>query len=186
MRRRSPHHSLSTFRCVGLAVLAALSSCSPPLPINRFAATTPVFDPVAFFTGHEKSWGVLENRSGAPAGIVTTDCVGTAEGADGVHMVQHLVLDGKDTRRDWHMRRTGPHQFQATANDMVGAATGEAQGRVFHWRWILATSPGQSWRNVVMEQWMYLEDNGAMVNRTTISKLGIILAEVTEQFSRAP
>jgi hypothetical protein len=28
--------------------------------------------------------------------------------------------------------------------------------------------------------------DGTMMNRTTISKFGFILAEVTEQFSRAP
>jgi hypothetical protein len=175
--------------CQRIAVagtVALLSACSPPLPIHRFADTTPAFDPITFFTGHEKSWGVLENRGGAPTGIVATDCFGTAEGADGLHMVQHVFVDGKDTLRDWHMRRTGRKTFEATANDMVGTAHGEAQGRVFHWTWVLATKPGSSLRNVLMDQWMYYQNDGSMVNRTTISKLGIIVAEVTEQFERAP
>ena len=170
-----------------LLVAAALSGCAKPMPIGGFAATAPAFDPVTFFTGHTQSWGVLENRSGQPTGIVTTDCVGAAEGADGLHMVQHLALpDGSTQTRDWHMRRTAPHEFEATANDMVGTARGEAQGRVFHWRWVLATKPGESLRNVVMDQWMYGEADGSMVNRTTIRKLGIILVEVTEQFEHRP
>jgi hypothetical protein len=169
-----------------LAALAALPSCSPPLPVARFAATAPAFDPVAFFTGHETSWGVLENRAGGPIAIVTTDCRGTPDGADGVHMVQHLVVDGTPSTRDWHLRRTGSHDFSATAGDMVGTATGQAYGRVFHWRWVLATKPGQGWRDVTMEQWMYGQADGSMVNRTTITKLGVVLAEVTERFSRAP
>jgi hypothetical protein len=165
----------------------ALAACSPSLPIARFADTAPDFDPVSFFTGHTRSWGVLENRSGQPTGIVTTDCMGDPEGSDGLHMVQHLTLpDGGTQMRDWHMRRTAPHMFEATANDMVGAARGEARGRVFHWRWVLATKPGDALRDVVMDQWMYGEANGAMVNRTTIRKLGVILAEVTEQFEHAP
>jgi hypothetical protein len=164
-----------------------LAACSPPLPIARFAETTPGFDPVAFFTGHTHSWGVLEDRSGQPTGIVTTDCQGTVEGPDGLHMVQHLTLpDGTTQMRDWHMRRAAPHLFEATANDMVGTAGGEARGRVFHWRWILATKPGDALRNVVMDQWMYGEADGAMVNRTTIRKLGVVLAEVTEQFEHPP
>ncbi len=167
--------------------MASLAACSHPLPISRFAATTPAFDPVTFFTGHTQSWGVLENRGGQPTGIVTTDCQGTAQGADGLHMVQHLTLpDGTAQSRDWHMRRTAPQQFEATANDMIGTAHGEARGRAFHWRWVLATRPGDSLRNVVMDQWMYAEADGSMVNRTTIRKLGIILAEVTEQFERRP
>ncbi len=175
-----------TVRSGAVVVLLALSCCAPPLPIAGFAQTGPEFDPVTFFTGHATSWGVLENRGGAPTGIVTTDCQGTAEGTDGLHMIQHVVVDGKDTPRDWHMRRTGPHTFEATANDMVGTAHGEAQGRVFHWSWVLATKPGNGLRNVLMDQWMSYEDNGSMVNRTSISKLGFVLAEVTEQFQRRP
>ena len=170
-----------------LLLAVALDACSDPVPITHFAGTIPEFDPVTFFTGHTVSWGVLENRSGQPTGIVTTDCQGTAEGADGLHMVQHLTMpDGATQARDWHMRRIAPHQFEATANDMVGTARGEAQGRVFHWRWVLATAPGNSLRNVVMNQWMYYEPDGSMVNRTTIRKLGIILVEVTEQFQHRP
>lgn len=164
-----------------------LGACSPPLPLARFADTAPAFDPVAFFTGHTQSWGVVENCDGRPSDIVTTDCVGKPDGADGLRMVQHLTVGSEAPQtRTWHMRRLDPHHFEATANDLVGTARGEAEGRVFHWTWVLATKPGQGWRNVVFEQWMYHEDGGAMVNRSVIRKLGITLAEVTEQFRHVP
>jgi hypothetical protein len=169
-----------------LGVLVLLSGCAPALPLDRFAGTRPAFDPVTFFTGHVTSWGVIENRAGAPSDIVTTDCVGTAEGPDGLRMAQHVTTSGGTTERDWHLRRLAPGRFEATASDMVGTATGEARGRVFHWTWVLATTPGQSWRNVTFEQWMYGMDDGAMVNRTVVTKLGVVLAEVTEQFRHAP
>jgi hypothetical protein len=173
--------------CVGLAAILLLAACSDPPPVSKFAGTGPEFDPVKFWTGHVHSWGVLENRSGAPTTIVTTDCVGTAEGPDGLHMVQHLDLgDGTTQSRDWHMRRLGGGAFEATANDIEGTARGEAAGRAFHWSWVLETKPGNGLYDVTMDQWMYLMDDGAMVNRTTIRKLGIILAEVTEHFVRAP
>jgi hypothetical protein len=172
-------------QCLVVAAAALLTGCSPALPVAHFATTDPAFDPVRFWTGHTHSWGVLENRDGAPTAVVTTDCTGEPEGADGLHMVQHLTIEGEpDQMRDWHMRRVGPHAFEATANDMVGTARGTASGRVFHWSWVLATRPGDSLRDVTMDQWMYLEDDGAMVNRTTITKLGITLAQVTEQFAR--
>lgn len=167
-------------------LLLALTGCAPALPIDRFAGTAPAFDPLTFFTGHATSWGVIENRSGAPSDIVTTDCVGEADGPDGLRMVQHVTNAEGTTRREWHMRRLGGGRFEATANDMVGTATGEARGRVFHWTWTLATRPGASWRDVAFEQWMYLMDDGAMVNRTQVTKFGILLAQVTEQFHHVP
>ena len=165
----------------------ALSGCGKPLPVDHFAGTAPQFDPIAFWTGHHRSWGVLENRSGGPTDTVVTDCIGTAAPDGSLHMAQTLTLgDGTITHRDWHLSRTGPGTYTATANDMVGEALGQASGRVFHWRWTLALSPGNALKNVTMDQWMYLMDGGSMMNRTTISKFGITVAEVSEQFQAIP
>jgi len=170
-----------------VALCAALAGCGKPMTVARFAGTAPAFDPLVYWTGHTHSWGVVENRSGAPSEIVQTDCVGEAEGADGLHMRQTLTEgDGTVTHRDWHLRRVSPGHFTATANDMVGTAEGVAAGRVFHWTWVWATRPGNALFNVTMSQWMYAMADGTMMNRTTVSKLGVILAEISEQFRHAP
>jgi hypothetical protein len=170
-----------------LAAMLALSACGKPLPVQHFTGTAPPFDAIAFWTGHHRSWGVLENRSGEPTDTVVTDCLGTLNPDGSLHMVQTLTLgDGSMQHRDWRLRRTGPNAFAATANDMVGEAHGIAAGRVFHWEWTLALSPGNALKNVTMDQWMYLMDGGSMMNRTTIRKFGVILAEVSEQFQTVP
>ncbi len=177
---------MSGVRCPPLLFAAAIvASCSRPLPVASFGG--PALDPVRFFSGSIHSWGVLENRSGEPTEIVTTDGRGDGEGPDGVHFVQHLHV-GQDppTVRDWHMRRTGAGRYEATANDIVGTAQGESSGRAFHWQWTLALRPGNPLANVVMDQWWYLLDDGSMLNRTVIRKLGVVVAEVTEHFVRTP
>jgi hypothetical protein len=167
---------------LALAALT-LSGCGHPLPIGHFDATSPHFDAIAFWTGHHRSWGVLENRDGAPTDTVVTDCVGTPEPDGSLHMAQTLTEgDGTTQHRDWHLERQPDGSFSATANDMVGEAHGIAAGRVFHWSWVLALSPGNSLKNVTMDQWMYLEDGGAMMNHTTIRKFGIVVAQVSEVF----
>ncbi|MBC7801387.1 MAG: DUF3833 family protein [Gemmatimonadaceae bacterium] len=164
-------------------LVLGLIGCSEPIPVAGFAGTTPAIDPVRFFTGHVRSWGVLEDRGGQPTQVVVTDCRGEADG-DTLRMTQTLTI-GSDApvTRTWQMRRAGPGRFEATANDMVGTAVGEASGRVFHWTWTLATSPGNDLKNVTMDQWWYLLDDGTMLNRTTIRKAGIILAQVSEHFA---
>ncbi len=173
-------------RLLALLLATTLLGCGGAMPVEGFNATTPAIDPIRFFTGHVRSWGVLENRSGQPTDIVTTDCVGEGD-SNALHMVQRLSI-GQDapTTRDWRMRRAGPNQYEATANDMVGTATGEASGRAFHWTWTLALSPGNDLKNVSMDQWWYLLDDGSMLNRTTVRKLGVILIEVSEHFAHAP
>ena len=170
---------------LGLAV--GMLGCSSPMSVGSFAGSGPNFDPVTFFRGSIQSWGVLENRSGEPTDIVLTEGIGEAEGPDGVHFPQRVRV-GHDmpVMRDWHMRRLGSGRFEATANDMVGVASGEAAGRAFHWTWTLAVRPGNPVTNVTMDQWWYLQDDGSMLNRTIISKLGVVVAEVTEHFTRRP
>ena len=171
--------------CLALALLSCLGGCSKPRPVSAFAGTQPAFDPVVFWTGHTHSWGVVETPGGAPSETVMTDCVGEPEGPDGLHMRQTLTEgDGTVQHRDWHLRRVSPGRFEATANDMVGKAEGQAAGRVFHWRWVWAVKPGNGLFDVTMSQWMYAMPDGTMFNRTVISKFGLTVAEVSEQFSR--
>ena len=178
---------LPFLRVAALAAVLALPGCSDPLPVQAFQGGGPAMDPVRFFTGHVASWGVLENRSGQPTQIVTTDCQGQEDGADGLRMTQRLVV-GSDAPvvREWRMRRVAPGRYEATANDMGGTATGEASGRAFHWQWTLQLQPGNALKDVTMDQWWYMLDGGSMLNRTTIRKLGVIVAEVTEHFAKVP
>ncbi len=158
-----------------------LAGCSAPVPPSGLAESGPAFDPVAFFTGHVTSWGVEENRAGQPVGIVTTDCVGTVNG-NGIRMVQVLRIAGKAPQtRIWQLSGAAGH-YTATANDMAGTAEGTVYGRAFHWRWVLETAPGNDLKNVTMDQWMYRMDDGAVMIRTHVSKLGILLLQVSEQF----
>lgn len=172
-------------RMPALLLALALLGCDRAMPVYGFGATTPAIDPIGFFTGHVRSWGVLEDRSGQPTDVVTTDCMGEADG-DILRMTQRLTI-GQDapTTRTWQMRRAGPNRYEATANDMVGTAIGEASGRAFHWTWTLALSPGNDLKNVSMDQWWYLLGDGSMLNRTTVRKLGVILIEVSEHFAHA-
>ena len=161
-----------------------LAGCDRTPRAPAVAGPGPAFDPVAFFDGHTHSWGVIESRSGAPTEQIETDSNGERDGADRLRMVQHMSFqDGTTQERDWSLWRSGLNRFEATANDMVGSAKGEANGSIFHWQWVLARPPGHGLANVTMNQWMYrLQDSSVMI-RTTVSKFGIILAEVTEQFT---
>jgi hypothetical protein len=103
-------------------------------------------------------------------------------------MEQHFAFDdGRRQERTWHVRRLDAQRYEATANDVVGTATGTAVGNAFRWEYTLALSPGNDLKNVQMTQWMYGVDDGSrMMNRVTVKKLGVIVAEATEFFSREP
>jgi Protein of unknown function (DUF3833) len=168
-----------------LGAALSLSSCAS-LKVSDFERGRPIFEPTAFFTGRTSSFGVMENRGGAPTRTVTTATNGHWIG-NTLYVEQDVVLgaDSKPQHRSWRIRKIGAHQYEATANDIVGIARGEARGNVFHWSFTLALSPGNLSGNVRMTQWMYLQPDGqTMLNHSTIRKFGVLVAQVTEEFRR--
>ena len=172
------------FRCALALIAFGLTSCSSLQP-SDFQAARPVLNPIQFFTGRTRSSGVMETRRGAPIQRVTTETIGRREG-NLLELEQDLHFgDGPKQSRSWRIREIDPHHFEATANDIIGVARGEAYGNVFHWTFTLALSPGNPLLNVRMSQWMYLQPDGrTLINHTTIRKVGIVVTQVTEQFRR--
>jgi hypothetical protein len=112
---------------IAWAAICLTAGCGRGPPLPHLGETRPALDPVTFFAGHVRPWGLMESRSGAPTGWVVTDCEGQPEGPDRLRMVQHLSFQHDPPQdRVWTLWRTGPHRFEATASDMVGTAKGEA------------------------------------------------------------
>lgn len=168
---------------VGLCLL--ITACGGVEP-QSFAGAEPRFEPSKFFEGRIRSWGVIEDRSGNPAGRFRTVTVGRREGNALVVTQNFRFEDGRTQRRVWRLRRVGDHRYEATANDVPGVAVGQAFGNAFRWEYTLALKPGAIFSDVRLKHWMYLLDGGGqtMLNRVTISKLGVIVAQVTEYFRR--
>ena len=166
-------------------ILIEFTGCSS-LPPADFARVEPRFNPAAFFTGKTHSWGVFENRAGEPARRFATDAVGTRE-RDGTLVLRQkfTYTDGTTQGRVWRIRQLDAHRFEATANDVVGTARGEAYGNAFRWEYTVALKPGNPLFDVRLKQWMYLQPGGqTMMNRATIHKFGAQIAQVTEFFRR--
>lgn len=168
---------------IGCCLLIA-NGCASMRP-EQFAAGTPPFDPMHYFEGQTRSWGVIESRSGEPRSTFRATMLGVRD-AGGLTITQNFLFDsGRKQQRIWHIKRIDEHRFDATGSDVVGIATGYAYGNTFRWEYTLQLTPGNPLTRVRMKHWMYLaEDGDSMINRVIISKLGIVVAETTEYFRR--
>lgn len=154
------------------------------MKVAEFADGRPLLDPAQYFSGRTSSSGVQENRGGAPRQPVTTQTAGRWSG-DTLQLEQELEIGGQKQHRSWRIRKLDAHHFEATANDMVGTARGEAYGNVFHWSFTLELRPGNPLSRVRMTQWMYLQPDGrTLLNHSTIRKFGIVVAQVSEVFQQ--
>jgi hypothetical protein len=168
-----------------LLPVLACAGCAHTLQPQDFSGKTPELLPLQFFAGHTHSWGIVETAGGEPEETFETDAIGAVD-ADGIlHWPQHLTFsDGKDQERDWQFRQTGDHTYEGTANDVAGTAHAEAYGNLFHLTFTLERSPGDALKNVAMEEWMVREQDGSVVNRIIVTKLGLTAAMGTEYFRR--
>jgi hypothetical protein len=174
-------------RLAAWLLLLPAGACSEPLSPQGFTHVEPRLEPDRFFEGRTRSWGVVEDRNGEPRRRFTTEAVGRREGAVLV-LTQDLTFEGGETqRRVWRLRRVDGSRYEATANVVVGVATGEAHGNAFRWHYTLALGPDAAVASVDLRHWMYLQDGGAtLVNRVAITKLGAVVGQVTEYFRRVP
>lgn len=171
------------------ALAIALAGCASK-PFEIFENGRPIIEPEKYFAGHTHSWGVFETRSGEPTQILHTETWGHWDGG-ALHFEQDISFEhgsfehGNKEHRSWLIRRVDEHHYVATGTGIVGTARGEAHGSVFHLDFTLDALPGNPLGRVQMSQWMYLQADGVtLVNRDTLSKAGVILTEITEQFRK--
>ncbi|MGD1878064.1 MAG: DUF3833 domain-containing protein [Kiloniellaceae bacterium] len=173
---------------VGLAALllfsmTLLTGCSGMKP-EDFAGREPRFRIEDYFVGKTKAWGIFQDRFGTLRRQFVVDIDGTWDG-ETLTLVEDFVYDdGETERRTWTIHKTGEHSYEGRADGVIGQAEGESYGNVLNWRYRFALKVGDSTWNVSFDDWMFLQDDGVMINRAEVSKFGFQLGEVTIAFSK--
>jgi hypothetical protein len=166
-----------------LAIPLFAAGCAGGLRPESFAGAEPRFDPLQFFDGPTRSWGVIESRSGQPKSRFRTEMMGRREGEDLVITQDFTFEDGHRQQRVWRVHRVDDHHYDATANDVVGVSHGLAYGNTFRWEYTVASRNRLT--QLRYQLWMYLQADGeTLINRVRVTKLGLTLAETTEHFHR--
>lgn len=175
--------TLSRWLAAALAVLVA--GCGG-MNIDEYSGTSPVFRPEAYFAGQTRAWGFFQDRFGTIRREFTVDITGTVDGDTLVLDEDFAYADGERAKRVWTIRRVGDGVYEGTAADVVGTARGRAVGRAMNWVYEFELPRGDSSLRVTMDDWMFLQDDEVMLNRTTVRKFGIKLGEVVIFFRKLP
>ena len=165
---------------IGAMILA--SGCTTLTP-QDYASEKPKLDLATYFNGKVEGWGMVQDRSGKVLRrmVVVLEC--TWNGNEGVLDESFQWSDGKTEKRVWKIRKDGD-RYIGTAGDVVGEARGEASGNALRWNYILALPVGDSVYNVDMDDWMWMIDDKTLANRTTMSKFGVRVAEISIFFRK--
>ena len=167
-----------------LAGLAALSlAACATVDVGQYAGEKPPLDLAQYFTGTVDGWGMFQDRGGAVVKRFTVRIDCTWKGNEGTLDEHFEYADGTTQNRVWKLVKDG-NRYTGTAADVVGTAQGTAAGNALHWNYVLALPvDGKTW-NMDMDDWMFLVDDRTMLNRTTMSKFGFRVGEVTLSFRK--
>lgn len=168
-----------------LSSLTILTGCSGMKP-EDFAGREPRFLIEDYFAGKTRAWGIFQDRFGTLRRQFVVDIDGSWDG-ETLTLVEDFVYDdGETEQRIWTIRKTDAHSYEGRADGVVGIAEGESYGNVLYWRYRFALKVGDGTWNVHFDDWMFLQEDGVMINRAEVSKFGIALGEVTIAFSKDP
>jgi len=166
-----------------LALVALLAGCSSIAP-DAYRAEQPRLDVFTYFDGTVDAWGQFEDRSGKVVKRFTVEIRGRVQGDRLTLDEDFRYSDGTTQKRVWTIDRQSVGAYTGTAGDVIGAASGEAAGNALRWRYVLALDvDGRTW-HVDFDDWMYLQDERVMLNRSVMSKFGFRLGEVMIAFRR--
>ena len=144
-----------------------------------FADRTPRFLMEEYFDARLKAQGVFYDRFGKIRREFTLDLRGERTSEDTLLLHEHLVYDtGEVLDRTYTITKLDEHHYQATADGLVGPAKIESYGNALRWKYRLKQMiDGSEW-TLSFNDWMFLQDDGVVLNRAYASKFGFRIGEV--------
>jgi hypothetical protein len=167
-----------------LALLVPLfaAGCAS-VDIADYRNERPPLDLAHYFNGTVDGWGMFQDRTGKVVKRFYVRIDATWAGNAGTLDEHFEYSDGTTENRVWKLVKDG-NRYTGTAGDVVGTAQGSAEGNALRWSYVLALPvDGRTW-HMDMDDWMYLIDEKTMLNRTTMSKFGFKVGEVTLSFRK--
>lgn len=164
-----------------LCALVGLSGCGG-IEVAQYAQQQPALDLQHYFNGTLDAYGMFQKRSGEVVKRFHVVIDARWQGDIGTLDERFTYSDGTTQQRVWTITRTGPQSYRGSAADVVGEAIGESAGNALRWRYVLALPVDDKVIHVDFDDWMFLMNDRVMLNRSSMSKWGFDLGEVTLTF----
>ena len=169
---------------VVFACMLALIGCDT-MNTEAFSNGKPKFVLEKYFVGDTSAWGIVEDRFGNVKRQFIVDINGVWDGDTLILKEDFLFDDGEKSFREWKITKNADGTYEGTADDVIGVAKGVASGNTLNWSYVLdlKLSDSSSIR-VKLDDWMFLQPGGVLLNKAKMSKFGITLGQILISFSK--
>jgi len=172
-------------RAAVLIMAAGLSACSGP-QIEDYTSNGPELRIDDYFLGHTRGWGMVQDYSGEVTRRFVVDVIGSMQGNQLILEEDFVYANGETQNRRWTFSPAGDRQWIGRAADVTGEATAATRGNALRMNYVLQVPIDDSTWEFSMDDWMYLQPDGRILNRTSMRKLGLEAASITLAFQRCP
>ncbi|WP_293573058.1 DUF3833 domain-containing protein [Phaeobacter sp.] len=164
--------------------IAVLASCGRP-SLSDDKLSGKALNLEEYFDGRTVAYGQFEDRFGTVRRRFVVDIVGEWDGRELVLTEDFRYADGTTEQRIWTLTKTGEDTWEGTADGVQGIARGEERGDTFNWAYTIDLPvPGGYTMRVSFDDWMWLMEDGRLLNKAYMSRFGVTLGEVIIFFEK--
>ena len=128
--------------------------------------------------------GVIYGPTGRVSSRFVADFDAQWDGNNGV-MREHFRYDSGATQdREWRLTIANDGSIRAEADDLVGVGTGRTAGPGLQLNYRIKLPDSSGGHVLDTTDWMYVVENGAIINRSQFRKYGIKVAELVATMRR--
>ena len=159
-----------------------LTNCVADMKPEDFKDQEPRLVIEDFLKGNVKAYGVLQNRGGKVTRQFSADLNGKWDGKELILDEKFNWSDGEVQTRQWKINKIDNHNYEGTAEDVVGIAKGYSYGPAFKFEYVLLVPVKGKEIKITFDDWIFMQDEKVAINRAKMTKFGIKVAELTVMF----
>jgi hypothetical protein len=143
-----------------------------------FAMTTPAFSLQTHLSGEIVSEGLIFGPGGMMTNSFVARMLGEWHGDAGTLTEEFTYSNGQKHNRKWFLKIGEGNTFTATADDIIGVGKGVISGATIRMEYQIVLPKEAGGHVLTVTDWLYLTENGAIMNKSEMRKFGIKVAEL--------
>lgn len=145
---------------------------------EEYSAASPQFDLRQHLNGPILCEGVIYGPTGRVSSRFIADFEVSWDGNTGVMTEKFRYDSGATQDREWRLTLGNDGRIRAEADDVVGEGTGVQMGPAVMLNYRIKLPDSSGGHVLDTTDWMYLVENGTIINRSQFRKFGVKVAEL--------
>ncbi len=154
------------------------------MDVSEYKQNSPEFILEEYFNGTTVAYGVFENRSGEVMNQFKVNITGSVEGDILTLDEDFIYRDGRLDKRVWKIKILPDGHYEGSTNGVIGIATGSRSGNAFNWVYVFDLPVKDKSYKLKFDDWMFLQQDGVLINRAFVSKWGFNVGSITLAFHK--